>query len=102
MQNQTYIFKIELINFFISYRCKLRAYKVETKISIKSSKILSTKDDDACSLKFVFSGEHENHPKNITLKENIDNIKTEKENLKLAWELINKILELPIRFSFQK
>ena len=62
LYNQTYTFKKELINFFISYRCKhcdCDCKKI-IKTSIENSKKISNKKDYANSLEFIFSGEHEN------------------------------------------
>ena len=96
LQNGTYSFKKELINSYVTYRCVHRACKANIKISIDNAKKLFDKNQSISSIEFTLNGEHEQHPAKTTIIENTENIKTEKENINLAKQLINKNIDLPL------
>ena len=100
-QNESYTFKKELINSFVSYRCINRKCNASLKISLEDAKKIENKEEGISEIDFTVVGNHDVHKSEKKFSESTDKIKTEKENLELAKKLIKNNLQMPLSFHIQ-
>ena len=100
-QNESYTFKKELINSFVSYRCINRKCNASLKISLEDAKKIENKEEGISEIDFTVVGNHDAHKSEKKFSESTDKIKTEKENLELAKKLIKNNLQMPLSFHIQ-
>ena len=101
INNETYTFKKEFNNGIISYRCIHRKCKANLKIATEDARKINSKENNIQSIEFTLNNSHENHPKDNKIQENIKDIKTEKDNLDLAYNLIKNSLDQPLLFHIK-
>ena len=101
INNETYIFKKELNNGIISYRCIHRKCKANLKIANEDPRKIQSKENNIQSIEFTINNSHENHPKENKIQKNIQDIRTKKDNLDLAYSLIKYSLDQPLLFHIR-
>ena len=101
IQNNTFCFKKEIINEYVSYRCIHRKCKAGLKISIENAKKIEDKEGALNTIDFSINGEHTNHPneKNIIIEG--EKIKTENKMIEMAKMLIKQNIQNPLSFHIQ-
>ena len=101
INNETYTFKKELNNGIISYRCIYRKCKENLKIAKEDARKIQSKGNNIQSIELAINNSHENHPKENKIQENMQDIKTKKDNLDLAYSLIKNSLDQPLLFHIR-
>ena len=75
-QDESYTFKKELINSFLSYRCINRKCNASLKISLEDARKIENKDTRISEIDFTVIGNHEVHKPEKKFSESTDKIKT--------------------------